>query len=142
MRRAGDMAPPWREVRSSVGTRAAGASGSDTPFGRASSHAPSASQTGRSRRRDQGSGLRPAPSPAHNRPPWTGRGTTPGRLMIFVILPAWNEEKVIGPTLRALAGAYPFGARCHAVLVDDGSSDRTVAEAQGAVAEAGAGLEL
>ena len=62
--------------------------------------------------------------------------------MIFVILPAWNEEKVIGPTLRALAGAYPFGARCHAVLVDDGSSDRTVAEAQGAVAEAGAGLEL
>jgi dolichol-phosphate mannosyltransferase len=63
--------------------------------------------------------------------------------MIFVILPAWNEEKVIGPTLRALTGAFPApGAACHAVLVDDGSTDRTVAEAKRAVAETGGTLPL
>jgi dolichol-phosphate mannosyltransferase len=63
--------------------------------------------------------------------------------MIFVILPAWNEEKVIGPTLRALAAAFPGpGAACHAVLVDDGSTDRTVAEAERAVAESGGAFPL
>ncbi|MEK7329215.1 MAG: glycosyltransferase family 2 protein, partial [Candidatus Eisenbacteria bacterium] len=63
--------------------------------------------------------------------------------MIFVIFPAWNEEKVIGSTLRALAGALPApGAACHAVLVDDGSTDRTVAEAERAVAESGGTLPL
>jgi len=61
--------------------------------------------------------------------------------MIFVIFPAWNEEKVIGPTLRALAGAFPEPrGTCRAVLVDDGSTDRTVAEAEQALA--GTGLEL
>jgi dolichol-phosphate mannosyltransferase len=63
--------------------------------------------------------------------------------MIFVIFPAWNEEKVIGPTLRALAGAFPEPrAVCRAVLVDDGSTDRTVAEAERAVAESGGGMAL
>jgi dolichol-phosphate mannosyltransferase len=63
--------------------------------------------------------------------------------MIFVILPAWNEEKVIGATLRALAATFPApGAACHAVLVDDGSTDRTVAEAERAAAEAGAAFRL
>ena len=58
--------------------------------------------------------------------------------MIFVIFPAWNEEQVIGPTLRALAAAFPAGRPgCHAVLVDDGSTDRTVAEAERAAAESG-----
>ena len=63
--------------------------------------------------------------------------------MIFVIFPAWNEEKVIGSTLRALAGAFPApSAACHAVLMDDGSTDRTVAEAERAVAESGGTLPL
>ena len=62
--------------------------------------------------------------------------------MIFVILPAWNEEKVIGPTLRALAAAFPRPGACHAVLVDDGSTDRTLAEAERAVAMSGGLLPL
>jgi dolichol-phosphate mannosyltransferase len=58
--------------------------------------------------------------------------------MIYVVFPAWNEEKVIGAALTALAGparARPGGY--HAVLVDDGSTDQTVAEAVRATAAAG-----
>jgi dolichol-phosphate mannosyltransferase len=63
--------------------------------------------------------------------------------MIYVIFPAYNEERVIRPTLGALAQAI----RGHedeylAVLVDDGSTDRTIAEAEGAVADSGGRLEL
>jgi dolichol-phosphate mannosyltransferase len=61
--------------------------------------------------------------------------------MIFVIFPAFNEEKVIRPTLLALAAAMartPY----RAVLVDDGSTDRTVAEAERAVAESAGALPL
>jgi dolichol-phosphate mannosyltransferase len=63
--------------------------------------------------------------------------------MIWVVLPAWNEERAIGPALRALAEAV--GGReseYHAVLVDDGSTDRTVAEAGRALAERGGALPL
>jgi len=63
--------------------------------------------------------------------------------MIYVIFPAYDEEKVIGPALRALAGAARGQeSGYHAVLVDDGSTDRTVAEAQAAVAESGGRLPL
>jgi dolichol-phosphate mannosyltransferase len=63
--------------------------------------------------------------------------------MIFVILPAWNEEGVIGATLRALVAAFATpGAACHAVLVDDGSTDRTVAEAERAASEGGSSFQL
>jgi dolichol-phosphate mannosyltransferase len=61
----------------------------------------------------------------------------------YVVFPAWNEERVIGAALTALTGAA--GGReeaFHAVLVDDGSTDRTVAEAEGAVAAAGGRLSL
>jgi dolichol-phosphate mannosyltransferase len=63
--------------------------------------------------------------------------------VIWVIFPAWNEEKVIRPTLLELWKAYrdrnePYTA----VLVDDGSTDRTVAEAQAAVAESGGSMKL
>ena len=63
--------------------------------------------------------------------------------MIWVIFPAWNEERVIRPTLLALWQAYrgknePYTA----VLVDDGSTDRTVEEARAAVAESGGELKL
>jgi dolichol-phosphate mannosyltransferase len=63
--------------------------------------------------------------------------------MIYVIFPAWNEEKVIGPTLRALAEAYRGReSEVHAVLVDDGSTDATVAEARRAIAESGGRMPL
>ena len=63
--------------------------------------------------------------------------------MIFVIFPAYNEERAIRPTLLALADA--MRGRQHeyrAVLVDDGSRDRTVEEAGRAVAESGGALPL
>lgn len=62
--------------------------------------------------------------------------------MIFVIFPAYDEEKVIRPTLLALADAMRGGAPYRAVLVDDGSTDRTVPEAERAVAECGGALPL
>jgi len=55
--------------------------------------------------------------------------------MLFVIFPAFNEEKVIAPTLAALADAMRGRGPCRAVLVDDGSTDRTVAEAERVAAE-------
>ena len=63
--------------------------------------------------------------------------------MIYVIFPAFNEQKVIRPTLLALVEAMrgrdlPY----RAVLVDDGSSDRTVAEVEAAVADSGGALPL
>ncbi len=63
--------------------------------------------------------------------------------MIWVIFPAWNEEKVIRPTLLALWQAYRgLGEKYTAVLVDDGSTDRTAAEAQAAVADSGGEMPL
>jgi dolichol-phosphate mannosyltransferase len=63
--------------------------------------------------------------------------------MIFVILPAWNEERAIRPMLMALAlTAREHGLACRAVLVDDGSTDHTIAAAERAVAESGDTLPL
>jgi dolichol-phosphate mannosyltransferase len=63
--------------------------------------------------------------------------------VIFVIFPAFNEEKVIRPTLLALvAGMKGKDLPYRAVLVDDGSKDRTIAEAEAAVAESGGLLSL
>ena len=63
--------------------------------------------------------------------------------MIWVIFPAWNEEKVIRPTLLALWRAFQERPDAYtAVLVDDGSTDRTVEEARGAVADSGGALQL
>lgn len=63
--------------------------------------------------------------------------------MIWVIFPAWNEEKVIRPTLLALWKAYRGTDEAYtAILVNDGSTDRTVEEAQAAVAESGGELKL
>jgi dolichol-phosphate mannosyltransferase len=63
--------------------------------------------------------------------------------MIYVIFPAYNEERVIRPTLAALAEAIRGHERdTLAVLVDDGSTDRTIAEAEGAVADSGGRLAL
>ncbi len=63
--------------------------------------------------------------------------------MIWVIFPAWNEELVIRPTLLALWQAYrEHGEPYMAVLVDDGSTDRTIDEANAAVLESGGTLPL
>ena len=63
--------------------------------------------------------------------------------MIWVIFPAFNEEKVIRPTLLALvAGMKGSGLPYRAVLVDDGSRDRTIAEAEEAVRLSGGELPL
>ncbi len=63
--------------------------------------------------------------------------------MIYVVLPAYNEERAIGPLLAALAEtARGREAGFHAVLVDDGSRDATVAEAERAAAAAGGRLAL
>jgi dolichol-phosphate mannosyltransferase len=50
--------------------------------------------------------------------------------MLYVIFPAYNEEQVIAPTLAALADTMQGRGDYRAVLVDDGSTDRTVAEAE------------
>ncbi len=63
--------------------------------------------------------------------------------MIYVIFPAWNEEAVIRPTLMALVTAMRAdGGAYHAVLVDDGSTDHTIAEAQRAVQDSEGALKL
>lgn len=63
--------------------------------------------------------------------------------MIYVVFPAWNEEQVIGSTLRALAFGVRGGeAEYRAVLVDDGSLDATVAVARRSIAENGSRLPL
>ena len=63
--------------------------------------------------------------------------------MITVIFPAYNESGVIGPALTALASvAADQPEPYRAVLVDDGSTDGTAAEAEAAVAELGGTLPL
>lgn len=63
--------------------------------------------------------------------------------MIWVIFPAYNEEKVIRPTLLALWEAFQGRNTAYrAVLVDDGSRDRTIAEAEEAVRLSGGALPL
>jgi len=63
--------------------------------------------------------------------------------VIWVIFPAYNEEKVIRPTLLALWEAFRGGnSPYRAVLVDDGSRDRTIAEAEEAVKLSGGQLPL
>ena len=63
--------------------------------------------------------------------------------MIYVIFPAWNEAPVIHPTLLALVYAmHASGDDYRAVLVDDGSTDATIAEAERAVIDSGGRLKL
>lgn len=51
--------------------------------------------------------------------------------MIHVLLPAFNEEVTIAPTIRSLAGVRRhLGEPMRIVLVDDGSTDRTIPRAE------------
>jgi dolichol-phosphate mannosyltransferase len=62
--------------------------------------------------------------------------------MIYVVVPVYNEESVIRATLlaiwRGMVGAGPY----RTVMVDDGSSDRSVEEAERAARETGGLLPL
>ncbi len=63
--------------------------------------------------------------------------------MIYVVFPAWNEERVIGAALRAFTRAVRGHESDYQVLlVDDGSADGTVAEARRAIADGGGGVAL
>src|SRR6266540_6895179 len=55
------------------------------------------------------------------------------RAMISVIIPTFNAERTLGPTLAALVPAVVKGAVQEAILVDGGSTDETclIAEAAG-----------
>ena len=61
----------------------------------------------------------------------------------FVVLPAYNEERVIRTLLLALdAELGPRGVAYRAVIIDDGSTDATIAEAEAAVAQTDGRLPL
>jgi dolichol-phosphate mannosyltransferase len=63
--------------------------------------------------------------------------------MIYVIFPAWNEERVIGPVLRALGQAMTVTTeKFRAIVVDDGSTDHTAAVAEDAAAESAMDLTV
>jgi dolichol-phosphate mannosyltransferase len=63
--------------------------------------------------------------------------------MIHVVLAALDEERVIGPLLRSIDAALaPSGLTYQVLVVDDGSTDRTVAEAERAAAETHGRLHL
>ena len=45
---------------------------------------------------------------------------------VIVVIPALNEEATVGDVVRAIPRTMPGAAVPHAVVVDDGSTDRTV----------------
>lgn len=63
--------------------------------------------------------------------------------MIYVVVPAYNEERTIQPTLVAVETAMRGRAdRYLVVVVDDGSTDGTVMQAEAAVTETQGALPL
>lgn len=62
--------------------------------------------------------------------------------MIYVVLPVYNEERIIRTTLLALWEGMAGGEPYRAVMVDDGSSDRSLEEAEQAVRDTGGLLPL
>lgn len=66
-----------------------------------------------------------------------------GARLIFVIVPAFNEERTIRPTLVAVETALRGRAdRFLVLVVDDGSTDDTVVQAEAAVTETHGALPL
>jgi cellulose synthase/poly-beta-1,6-N-acetylglucosamine synthase-like glycosyltransferase len=69
----------------------------------------------------------------------TGRARHPpssdDRPPMDVIIPAWNEDKVIARTLKAIdTAAAAYGGPVHVILTDDGSDDLTYPRAAAAMA--------
>lgn len=63
--------------------------------------------------------------------------------MIYVVLPAFNEERVIRTLLVTLdAELAPRGIDYQAIVIDDGSTDRTVEEAELAIVQTDGRLPL
>jgi dolichol-phosphate mannosyltransferase len=63
--------------------------------------------------------------------------------MIWVVLPAYNEEAIIRRMLLGTVAALRGRPEpAHIVLVDDGSTDRTAEEVEGTMAESGGGIPL
>lgn len=65
--------------------------------------------------------------------------------MISVIIPAHNEERLLGACLQALLAADPVAAPVEVIVVANGCSDATVAVAQSfaeAITEAGLGYQV
>jgi glycosyltransferase involved in cell wall biosynthesis len=52
--------------------------------------------------------------------------------LVSVIIPARNEESLIGTVVRSVIRQRPVGVEVEVIVVDDGSSDRTAFEAQNA----------
>jgi dolichol-phosphate mannosyltransferase len=66
-----------------------------------------------------------------------------GARVIYIIIPAYNEERTIRPTLVAIEVAMRGRAEPSlAVVVDDGSTDQTIAQTAAAVADTGGALQL
>src|SRR5215813_1919153 len=53
-------------------------------------------------------------------------------LYLLVTIPALNEEQTVGRVVRAVPGSFPGIRRVEVLVVDDGSEDRTAAEAEAA----------
>jgi glycosyltransferase involved in cell wall biosynthesis len=53
-------------------------------------------------------------------------------MKLVVVLPALNEEATVGKVVRAIPRSIPGITGVEAIVVDDGSTDRTAAEAQAA----------
>ena len=60
---------------------------------------------------------------------------------VTVLIAARNEEAAIGDTVHSLA-KQDYAGRCAVILVDNGSTDRTIAVARAAAAEAGLDLQI
>ena len=71
-------------------------------------------------------------------PPFKVASPTTG---VTVLIAARNEEAAIGDTVHSLAN-QDYAGRCAVILVDNGSTDRTVDVARAAAAEAGLDLQI
>ncbi len=54
---------------------------------------------------------------------------------LSIIIPAYNEEKYIGQTLKKVISAEVLGLKKEIIIVDDGSSDNTVVKAKGLISK-------
>lgn len=58
----------------------------------------------------------------------------PARPLLSVVIPAYNEQESLAQTVKAVVAALPDPALSELVLVDDGSTDDTLAVARGVAA--------
>ena len=60
------------------------------------------------------------------------------RPRLSVVIPAYNEQDSLGETVDAIIGAVPDPGRCELVIVNDGSTDKTLAVANDIAAKCAA----